>query len=139
MTKTLTEQWKDGELYSGVYYCKTKSLGIKKLYLHHKAYGGMYADTYSQEEHYPDEDIEEVLAPVPDYQTWKDFQQHFVDKLELEVKLKKAYEQLEQESIKVVELQEQLNEANTILKDVFISDAYYKSKQVQYLKKWGVK
>ena len=34
---------------------------------------------------------------------------------------------------------EQLKEANHILKDVFISDAYYKSKQVQYLKKWGVK
>jgi len=67
MTKSLTEKWENGELYSGVYYCKTKSLGIKKLYLHHKAYGGMYADTYSQEEHYPDEDIEEILAPVPSY------------------------------------------------------------------------
>lgn len=33
----------------------------------------------------------------------------------------------------------QLKEANHILKDVFISDAYYKSKQVQYLKKWGIK
>ena len=36
-------------------------------------------------------------------------------------------------------LQEQLNEANHILKDVFISDAYYKSKQAQYIRKWGVK
>lgn len=40
---------------------------------------------------------------------------------------------------KVELLQKQLKEANHILKDVFISDAYYKSKQVQYLKKWGVK
>ena len=42
-------------------------------------------------------------------------------------------------SKKVERLQEQLKEANHILKDVFISDAYYKSKQVQYKIKWGVK
>jgi len=36
-------------------------------------------------------------------------------------------------------LQEQLSEANHISKYVFISDAYYKSKRAQYLKKWGVK
>lgn len=40
---------------------------------------------------------------------------------------------------KIKRLQEQLKEANHILKDVFISDAYYKSKQVQYKIKWGVK
>ena len=36
-------------------------------------------------------------------------------------------------------LQEQLKDADYILKNVFISDAYYKSKRAQYLEKWGVK
>ena len=49
-------------------------------------------------------------------------------------------EEVIHEQNKMIErLQEQLKEANHILKDVFISDAYYKSKRAQYLKKWSVK
>ena len=49
-------------------------------------------------------------------------------------------EEVIHEQNKTIErLQEQLSEANYILKDVFISDAYYKSKRAQYLKKLGVK
>ena len=49
-------------------------------------------------------------------------------------------EEVIHEQNKTIErLQEQLSEANHILKDVFISDAYYKSKRAQYLKKWSVK
>ena len=65
MTKSLTEQWKDGTLTGGIYYCKTKSFGEKKLWFHHRAYDGMYVQTYGTEEMFPEEDIVEVLAPVP--------------------------------------------------------------------------
>lgn len=71
MKQTLTEQWKNGELAGGIYYCKTKSFGVKKLWFHHKAHSGMYVQTYGQEECYPDEDIIEVLAPVPTYEEYQ--------------------------------------------------------------------
>ena len=103
MTKSLTEQWKDGELPVGTYYILDsdgQAVIDKSVCI-----GELWDNT----------DIKEVLAPVPNYQTWKEFQQHFVDKTELEVKLKEAYEQLEQASIKVVELQEQLKEANEVI------------------------
>ena len=40
---------------------------------------------------------------------------------------------------KIERLQEQLDDANSILKNVFISSAYYKTKRAKYLEKWGVK
>lgn len=100
MTKTLTEQWREGTLSMGYYYVSrpTRYGGEAIKYLDDDCSFGLGEDI-----------IQEVLAPVPSYKTWKAFQQHFVDKTELEVKLKKAYEQLEQQSIKVVELQEQLH------------------------------
>ena len=147
MTKTLTEQFRDGSFECGVYYCKVKDDGeeeTKKLLLYHDGCEHGYAQQFGYEEDFPYEDILEVLAPVPDYQTWKAFQQHFVDKTELEVKLKKAYEQLEQQSIKVVELQEQLEDANAIIEDMrpFIQASMKRetfARILHYEDKWGVK
>lgn len=60
----------------------------------------------------------------------------------------KRWQQATQEELKkyvpdpdreIERLQEQVNEANHILKHVFISDGYYKSKRAQYIRKWGVK
>lgn len=143
MTKTLTEQWKDGTLPRGGYYIKLLDGSIKQT-----NYDNI-SKVFDTELFQYSVSVKEVLAPVPDYQTWKDFQQHFVDKLELEVKLKKAYEQLEQESIKVVEIQEQLNEANEMLKGakhLTVKDSNgatifeLVSPEInEYLKKWGVK
>ena len=105
MTKSLTEQWKDGELDGGFYYVNRTDSKFDYHYILGKTEPD-YMEVLR---------IKEVLAPVHNYQTWKEFQQHFVDKTELEVKLKEAYEQLEQASIKVVELQEQLKEANEVI------------------------
>ena len=136
MTKTLTEQWRDKELKDGDYYIINKSGHIVCDY---------YIEILGHFDSVLTKNVKEVLAPVPDYQTWKDFQQHFVDKLELEVKLKKAYEQLEQESIKVVGLQEQLKEAVAFIEE--LSDACDEEgilfprqrKKLEEIKKWGVK
>ena len=112
MTKSLTEKWKDGELEEGFYYILFASRFGKDY---------IAIDMFIQDEkdfmYSSCEDVKEVLAPVPSYDEYKEL-------LDLNV-----YEKL----------QKQLKEANHILKDVFISNAYYKSKQAQYLKKWGVK
>ena len=65
MTKTLTEQWKDGELEWGLYYVKTK----KDAPLFYGEITEMSLEeeiTISQ-----DEKVEEVLSPVPSYDEWK--------------------------------------------------------------------
>ena len=58
-TVTLTEQWKNGELESGVYYIKYR--GAYKVDQWHGYY---WEDSWS-------ENIEEVLAPVPSYEEWQ--------------------------------------------------------------------
>ena len=65
MTKTLTEQWKDGELKDGLYYFKTQfdnvwvGFPVRKNML-------MAIDNGL----YDDSDKIEVLAPVPNYDEW---------------------------------------------------------------------
>ena len=112
MTKSLTEQAEKKELY-GYYYA------------HVHQYDGecdedhfvdiVHCDKYGV--HYEScyDGWNQIIEKVPDYE----------DVCGMESQIKR--------------LQEQLKEANYILKDVFISDAYYKSKRAQYLKKWGVK
>jgi len=100
MTKSLTEQWKDGELPDRCYYVvhrTNKFPGDDEIEI-------VGTEYLKHLRNFNGTDRAEVLAPVPSYQTWKEFQQHFVDSLELEVKLKKAYEELEKQSIEIVGL-----------------------------------
>lgn len=64
---TLTEQWKKGELPEGWYYIRNKAHSIKfnqmALYI---VYGEVKYWTECK-----DEDVEEVLAPVPSYEEWQ--------------------------------------------------------------------
>lgn len=66
MTKTLTEQWRDGTLPEGCYYILTKDGHIKKertcFYSHTDGQCFSFTDNI---------DIEEVLAPVPSYDEWE--------------------------------------------------------------------
>lgn len=58
MSKTLTEQWKNGELLAGLYYFR-KNDGL--IYIEfHDDYRGFCT---------PEEYIKEVLAPVPSYES----------------------------------------------------------------------
>jgi hypothetical protein len=63
MTKTLTEQYKNKEL-SGWYYVKAKDGSINHWLL--------FTDSVEFE---TDEDIEEILAPVPSYDEYKRLQE----------------------------------------------------------------
>ena len=106
MTKTLTEQWREGTLPAGYYYiiANTKARNQVIFYLPENTNTD---GAVIKGEVVNGEDggwVVEVLGPVPSYQTWKEFQQYFVDSLELEVKLKKAYEELEKQSIEIVGL-----------------------------------
>lgn len=134
MTKSLTEKWKEGELEWGLYYVKTKKDAplfcgeITEMSLEEEI-------TVSQ-----DEKVESVLAPVPSYEEYKEL-------LDLNV-----YEKLQKENKK---LQEQLAEANKVIKSYADCDKWTNPKQIlfiddrtdlineelasKYLKKWGVK
>lgn len=61
MTKSLTEQWKDGELTDGIYYVSLRdSNDIHIRYLDQTKYS-VYFKCFK-----------EVLAPVPSYEEWKE-------------------------------------------------------------------
>lgn len=66
MSKELTEQWRNSKLEEGWYYVHLKSDwgGIDYITINYCDEDGMF-------EKYPDEDIKEVLAPVPTYAEFK--------------------------------------------------------------------
>ena len=64
---TLTEQWKKGELPEGYYYIRNKAHSVKFDEIDYYMIYGENRYWHGCE----DEDIEEVLAPVPSYVEWK--------------------------------------------------------------------
>lgn len=108
MTKTLTEQWKNGTLPENWYYIHLKSNwgNIDCITIN-------YCDKDGVFEEYPDEDIKEVLAPVP------------------------TYDQFVELTKKVDELKQQLKEANKIIKKLYKESG--NPIGCNYLEKWGVK
>lgn len=116
MTKTLTEQWKNGELEEGYYYVKVND--IENIVLDE------YCRWYSAKEKPKKEftygaSIEEVLRPVPTL--------HEYDEL-----LKK-----------IDKLKKQLKEANMVIKRELRrqspKDGVLLGDMNDYLEKWGVK
>ena len=72
MTKTLTEQWREGTLPEGWYYLKVKSElanypVIAECVINHSSLKP-YSDFYE----YDDSHVEEVLAPVPSFDEYKE-------------------------------------------------------------------
>lgn len=99
MTKTLTEQWREGTLPLGTYYIVNKN-GYEEID-ESVAVGELWNNT----------DLKEVLAVVPSYDEYK-------------------------------RLQEQLNEANKLIK--WVVKTSWSGNQEEddfdrYLEKWGVK
>lgn len=77
MSKELTEQWKNGTLPENWYYIHLKSNcgNIDCITIN-------YCDEDGVFEEYPDEDIKEVLAPVPSYDEYNELVQktHILEK-----------------------------------------------------------
>lgn len=65
---TLTEQWKKGELEDDYYYVRFK--------LKQDSYISIVECEGGEFGYYPDEDIKEVLAPVPSYEEWKELKEY---------------------------------------------------------------
>jgi len=65
MTKTLTEQWRDGTLAGGDYYIKTTNLGIDKIIINY------YEEELKQFDGLCNCSVAEILAPVPSYDKWQ--------------------------------------------------------------------
>ena len=115
MTKALTEQWREGTLKEGFYYILFASrFGEDYITI------DMFISDEKDFMYSCCEDVKEVLAPVP------------------------SYDHFSQLGKKVERLQEQLKEANEVIrfyKDTSLFEDKYNSpfNAIKYLKKWGVK
>lgn len=98
----LTEQWKKGELPEGWYYVKV----IPDFeYPNDIAfYTGGYFELYS------DEDIEQVLSPLPSYQEYLESESHCAVYSEVNKSLKEENERLEAENAQLHKFLEGLND-----------------------------
>lgn len=124
MSKELTEQWRNGKLPQGYYYFKTSEgvvIGYIRTALKYP-YGGYRCAI---------DDVREALSEVPDYTEWK----------QTEEQVQNLQRMVEQECSKRCELEEQLKEANDVLKQIADTRNFqYGHKFAQsYIKKWGVK
>ena len=121
MTKTLTEQWREGTLPDGYYYIDYDTQQkIFEIEDGCATYQGLPAETYFLN----DVCLIKVLAPVPSYD-------HFSQLVK-----------------KVERLQEQLKEANEVIKKYRVVEMGLRNNKgtlesvcpaFDYLKKWGVK
>lgn len=132
MSKELTEQWWNGTLKEGWYYIHLMSdWGTLNCITIN------YCDEEGIFEEYPDEDIKEVLAPVPSYYEYN----------ELVQKMHKLEKQLSS-------ISEQLKEAEDVIRFYANTDGLteeekqmtaekyhlvYGLKAIDYLEKWSVK
>lgn len=81
MTKTLTEQWREGKLPPGKYYIKTKWWGCDGKWHYEKEEDIDYLD--GDWRFYQDDSVAEVLAPVPSYNKVKEMSQK-IERLEFD-------------------------------------------------------
>ena len=158
MTKTLTEQWREGTLDGGYYYLKMKDGNV---FIDHTEY-----IFWSHEIRWETKDssyIKEVLSPVPNYEEYKELvrKSDKLDKIMSDSATNQGdCQQIVEDNLnrQIERLQKKLNEANTILKSyanrdnwssimdgcgysdnaLYVDDHGYSSAE-NYLKKWGVK
>ena len=117
MTKTLTEQWKDGELENGYYYVMVLD-NKKDVFMLHLIHGHFeYSSSF----------IKEVLASVPSYEEYREL-------LDLNVYEKDRKKAIGLEN-KIKRLQEQLKEAVKIVNMYWEEESDQESRI--FLEKWG--
>ena len=128
MTKSLTEQWRDGKLPIGKYYIKTKWWGCDGKWHYEKEEDIDYID--GDLRFYQDDAVAEVLAPVPSYEEWKelkDFKQRAIDDsttnpldcMQIEINGLEDY---------IKKLEQQLAEANDVIKKYATGTTQIKAK-----------
>ena len=83
MSKTLTEQWREGTLPDGWYYLKVKSELANYPVIAECVINYSSLKPYSDFYEYDDSHVEEVLAPVPSYDKVKEMSQK-IERLEFD-------------------------------------------------------
>ena len=143
MTKTLTEQWKDMTLAEGDYYIRVVPNLLGKEIIVPCYCSGGYCEGYK------DNEVKEVLAPVPSYDEYKELKEDgdYFEKTMFE------------RNADINRLQEQLAEANEVIKQYSNTDNWFTfydedynawrdslwwgtdgtKLAKDYLEKWGVK
>lgn len=131
VSKTLTEQWKKGELPVGEYYLLyTDGTTDREYYDWANFYEQVAEKGFSTDPN----DIKEVLAPVPSYDEWKEL-------IESE---EKSHLQADSYYNKILELTDLLEKAEKVLFEVMdcredrefykdLADKYYEYKYGKYL------
>ena len=140
MSKELTEKWKNGELPDDTYYIRCVDVGDNYISCNEEEYEKI--DTYSDFDgrfiETDEDEIVEILAPVPSYDEYK--------KLQEQLKIAKATDEsahirLYNERGETRKLQEQLKEANELINDYLhdAKDCFTFGRISRYKEKWGVK
>ena len=136
--KSLTEQWKDGELGKGFYYIKTRWFGCDNKWHYNKEQDIDYLDSDGEWCSVANDSVVEIIGDVPSYDEWK----------ELDDELKELATKNDTLAMKNGRLREQLNEANEVIKKYRRFEVALKVEKgtltgvypaFDYLKKWGVK
>lgn len=83
MTKTLTEQWKDGELEKGFYYIKTRWLGCDKKWHYNKEQDIDYLDSDGDWCSVATDSVVEIIGDVPTYADYKRLQEQLKEANEI--------------------------------------------------------
>ena len=132
MTKTLTEQWREGKLPNGNYYTICSGWGMETF----------PCIVYCERNCF-DANVIEVLAPVPSYEEYRElldlniYEKDRKKVMGLEDKVKHLQELLSQEEDRIRRLLERVGEADKIIK--YYAEKHGKLKACDYLNKWGVK
>lgn len=148
MTKTLTEQWKDGELHFGkTYWCSDDEGNVAKLVLVNN--DRFYEWTLGTE---VTKDVKEVLAPVPSYDEYNGLKQDNkclksgIETRDKQIKLLQELEACEMANCEAQEiiacLEQQLQEANDLIMWVVRTIPTGNKDEDdfdRYIEKWGVK
>lgn len=114
MTKTLTEKWREGTLESGHYYiqwsfdCDPRPRNMIDFFDKEYSDGGEFM---LQQHKY----IDEVLAPVPSYEEWKDISES-EDKAHAHLQDEREKNMCLEESVRILE--KQLAIATKALKEI---------------------
>lgn len=122
MTKTLTEQWREGTLPAGEYYVKDSNWVEIDGYYPENSWESGFVNHSKYE-------IEEVLAPVPSYDEYK----------RLQKQLNKANEVIQKDFDNFDYIHSHIGSNQSNYNALMSATSYAISDIRKYLKKWGAK
>ena len=133
MTKTLTEQWREGTLQEGLYYIEGN--GNHDIALIRNRYCPVLTSPYCEDDVFESEFV--PVSPVPSYEQFIGLMDDSKELDKAYDKIKRLQELLSQEEDRIRSLLERVGEADKIIK--YYAEKHGKLKACDYLNKWCVK